>query len=339
MLTLGFDPSRRRSGLVALVLAIAACAPVDNPLLLPAADAAEAPKPPPVVHGAFVGDAPTKAKLREQIDAFEGLAGKRLGLVQLFIATKDGFPKAACDEIRAGGAVPMLAISLPGAKLHEILAGSHDGTLRAFAAGAADWPGPVLVRWGWEMNGDHSWSGKQNGGEQAGPATYRRAWAHVRQQMAGAKNLQWVWCPDAWGMGPHEPWNDAGNYYPGHEQVDWLGVDGYGWAVSSHNDPLAIFNDEKLAGSLLSRFQQTGKPIIIAETGADRTDPRGPVWTERLWEQIGRYPGVRAICWFNRDQDGAHWRLEPGSALALSYRKAVASDHVWGPPATWRLEL
>ena len=286
-----------------------------------------------VVHGAFVGDAPDRATLRRRITDFEALTGKNLGMVHLFVPITGGFPAAACDEIRAGGATPLVSVSFPGESLDPVLAGTYDADFQRFVAQAAAWRSPILLRWGWEMNGDHAWSGLRNGGADHGPARFLAAWRHLRALAVGATNLTWVWCPDAWGLGPDETWNDAGAYYPGTDQVDWLGADGYGWQVSSDNPPLEIFNGLRLAGNLLSRYQVAGKPFIVAETAADRSDPRGGAWTESLWRDLARVKGLRAICWFNRDQDGAAWALQPGDPVTEAYRAAVATPIVWGPPA------
>ncbi|MBC7546084.1 MAG: hypothetical protein H7338_25425 [Candidatus Sericytochromatia bacterium] len=289
--------------------------------------------PAAVAHGAFVGDAPDRKTIRRRIADFEGLVGKKLGIVHLFIPVAAGFPQAACDEIRAGGAMPLISIAFAGDKsLDPILDGTNDAAFRTFVTDAAAWGSPILLRWGWEMNGGHAWSGLRNGGADGGPARYVTAWKRLRALAGGLPNLTWVWCPDAWGLGPDEVWNDPGFYYPGSDQVDWLGVDGYGWRVSSDNLPLAIFNGVRLAGNLLSRFQQTGKPIIIAETAADRTDEQGAAWTASLWQDLARVKNLKAICWFNRDQDGSYWALEADKPVTASYRSGVAGPHIWAPP-------
>jgi hypothetical protein len=284
-----------------------------------------------VMHGAFVGDGPDRATLRQRISRFEELAGKKLAIVHLFIDGTGGFPTDACNEIRAGGAMPMLSVAFPGRSLEPLLAGRYDDDFRDFAAAAAAWGQPILLRWGWEMNAGHPWSGVRNGGADGGPARFVAAWRRLRQLAGGVSNLVWVWCPDAWGLGPHEAWNDPGAYYPGSAEVDWLGVDGYAWPVSSNHPPMAIFNDLTLAANLVSRYQDADKPIIIAETGADRDDPRGAEWTRQLWGDVGRLLGLKAICWFHRDQDGASWALEPGTAVTEAYRQGIQATNIWPP--------
>jgi hypothetical protein len=325
---------RRLLALLAALLTILACQsqPVPRSGLRISAAPADW-----VMHGAFVGDGPDRATLRKRIDRYEALTGKRLAIVHLFIDVTGGFPAAACDEIQAGGATPMLSIAFPGQSLDPILAGDEDSAFRDFATAAAAWGRPVLLRWGWEMNAGHPWSGVTNGGADGGPARYVAAWRRLRQLAAGATNLVWIWCPDAWGRGPHETWNDPGAYYPGAAEVDWLGIDGYAWPSSSQHPPLAIFNDQTLAANLLTRYQDTNKPIIIAETAADRDDPRGAAWTRQLWLDVGRLIGLRAICWFDRDQDGAHWALGPDTEVTQAYREGVQAPYVWPVSVDWSL--
>ncbi len=54
------------------------------------------------------------------------------------------------------------------------------------------------------------------------PASYRAAWAHVREIFAGLP-ASFVWAPTAAAFAS----DSADRFYPGDGQVDWVAADGY----------------------------------------------------------------------------------------------------------------
>lgn len=294
-----------------------------------------------IYHGAFAGDlgtTSTASQVNSVVGNFENLAGKKLALVNFFIGT-GAFPTSTVEAIRARGSLPMVSLSPGNYNLDQIAGGADDANYRRFAREAKAWGKPVLVRWGWEMTGSgYSWTGFQNGANaQSGPK-YVKAWRHMVDifRAEGASNVKFVWCIDAWGRGPGDGakgrWNYFGNYYPGDNYVDWVGADGYQWPSTNYNTFGAIFDDTALAANFLTTMknEHPTKPVIIGEMGVSTRDSRAAQWIADAYQSIRtKYTNVKAVTWFNKNQDGSDWALVSGSAQTNAYRQALShSDYL-----------
>jgi endoglucanase len=290
-----------------------------------------------IYHGAFAGDmgtSTTASQVDSIVGGFEALAGKHLGVVNFFVGNGT-FPTSAADRISTRGSLPMISLSPGSYNLTQIAGGSDDAAYHNFAKQAKAWGKPVLVRWGWEMNGNgYAWAGSTNGADTTAGPKYVNAWRHVVDifRAEGAGNVKFVWCIDAWGRGPADgakgKWNYFGNYYPGDNYVDWAGADGYQWPSSGYNTFGAIFDDPNLSASFLSTMknEHPTKPVIIGEMAASNTDTRAAGWIDDAYKSAAStYTNVKAMCWFNKDQDGSYWTLKSGSAQTNAYKTAVSS--------------
>jgi hypothetical protein len=289
--------------------------------------AGAAERPIGVWHGAYAGDLPAGDPLKP-VRAFEARTGKGLAIVHSFVALSDGFPRAACEAVHRHGSLPMISVSPGRWSIEAIASGEADADLRRFSVAAAAWGKPFLLRWAWEMNGKTiPWSGIRSGGPGLGPARYVAAWRrfHRLGRTAGMHGARWVWCVDAWGMGPHAGWNHWSSYWPGEAYVDWLGIDAYRWPNTPEH-PFVDLIDGPLAGDFLSRAPgRYGKPVMVGEWATSNRDPGSAPWIAAACEALSRHPAVGAICWFNRNQDGADWSLQDGSAATTAYRQAMAN--------------
>jgi hypothetical protein len=287
-----------------------------------------AERPVGVWHGAYAGDLPAGDPLRP-VRAFEAESGKGLAMVHFFVALSDGFPRAACEAIAKHGSLPMVSVSPGKWSLEDITSGKADADMRRFTSQAAAWGKPYMLRWAWEMNGKTiPWSGIRSGGPGLGPARYIAAWRrfHRTGLEAGMKQARWVWCVDAWGMGPHAGWNHWSSYWPGEAYVDWLGIDAYRWPKAPEH-PFMDLIDGPLAGDFLSQApKRYGKPVVVGEWGSSNRDDGSAAWIKASLAALSRHPAIGAICWFNRDQDGVDWALRKGTAATAAYRSAVASS-------------
>lgn len=286
-------------------------------------------------HGAFAGDllpSMPPSQVQRVIYDFEALAGKDLALVNFFIL-HGPFPHGVVAAIQQTGALPVVSLSAGPSNLAEIVAGRDDASYREFARGAKEYGEPLLIRWGWEMNGTHySWSGYRNGANHEAAQRFVQAWRHVVElfRREGADNVLWVWCVDAWGRGPSDgqpgKWNHFANYYPGDDVVDWVGADGYNWPNANYHTFSEIFDDPWLAAGCLSRLHQYGKPIMIGETASSNAHARSPEWIRDAFSTLTsvRYPHLKAMLWFNKNQDGADWQLKPWTPATEAYRTGVS---------------
>ncbi|GAB1640802.1 glycoside hydrolase family 26 protein [Krasilnikovia sp. MM14-A1259] len=207
----------------------------------------------------------------------------------------------------------VLMISWAGTKLSKINSGASDHHIAKMARLMAGMKRPILLRWGWEMNGNwFSWDGVHNGRK---PANFIKAWRRMHRifRQHGATNVAWVWAPN-WNSGPDVSWNKFTHYYPGDAYVDWVGVSGYNFSKES---PKTLFTP-------IVKAYGRRKPIILAETAAvehgRHTKAR---WIKSLSAYVAKTPSIGAVVWFDTDnQKGTKRNFRPdsdGEALA-AYR-------------------
>ncbi len=225
------------------------------------------------------------------------------------------FPKpwiAASAEL---GATTIVSLELyewgPGKKssyLPAILAGDYDGSFRKWAEGAQAYGGRVLLRFGYEFNGNwFSWS--------LDPPAFVAAWRRVHDifSAVGANNVEWVWAPNFESC-PNTPENDMHLYYPGDKFVDWVAVDGYNFG--DHHDEWhqwVSFDEvfDKVLTSLTNRYPD--KPMMLAEFGSAVGEPgQRAVWIRDAYASLQRRPQVKAVIWFDLDkrrEGEPDWRI------------------------------
>jgi hypothetical protein len=206
----------------------------------------------------------------------------------------------------------ILMISWNGTNYLPITDGSSDLAITTMATHLRDMKRPILLRWGWEMNGNwFAWDGTHNGKK---PSGYIAAWQRMHKifRAKGATNVAWVWGPN-WNSGPNVSWNHFQHYYPGDSFVDWVGVSGYNF---SGETPHTLF------APIVSAYGKR-KPIMLAETAAVKNTV---TWIKQLSSYVAATPSIGAVVWFDTDtQKGAKYNFRPDTdAATLAAYKAMA---------------
>jgi hypothetical protein len=217
----------------------------------------------------------------------------------------------------------ILMVSWHGAPYRRINDGSSDRLIASVAKKLAGMRRPVLLRWGWEMNGDwFEWDGSHNGQD---PGGYVTAWRRIHRifRENGATDIAWVWSPN-WNSAPDASWNRFQRYYPGDDYVDWVGVSGYDFYGES---PATLFS------AIVTAYGKR-KPIILSETAAvDLGAHTKARWIRKLAAWAAKAPSLGAVVWFDTDtQDGTDHNFRPDTdteALA-AYRAMVRGDRFSG---------
>jgi hypothetical protein len=245
------------------------------------------------------------------------------------------FPKRAVDAIAGIGATSVVSLELwtwhhgrgKVPFLPAINAGEYDDFLREWAVDAKRDGRRLLLRYGFEFNGDwFSWSGD--------PAAFVSAWRRAREifRKVGADNVEWVWAPNIVSV-PDRPENNMHLYYPGDEFVDWIGVDGYNFG--DHHDKWHVWQSfEQIYADVLPEFQKryADKPVLITEFGCAPGKPgQRRQWILDAYRTLERYPQVRAVIWFNYDktrEKEPNWRLDEADGSLKAFNETFAR-----PPA------
>jgi len=323
-------------------------------------------QPPPgkLYHGVFPGgssgmeDDITPAQVR----SYEQAAGTRVAWVSFSHNWYQGtaFPKQTAQWIHEMGAVPYIRLMLREEEeetpnrfsLEAVLDGAFDGDLRGWARQAAEFPGPLIVEFGTECNGDwFPWNGSHHGagrldgfGDPAkpdGPERFAATYRHIVDLMRaeGARNITWVFHVDSTDS-PEAAWNRFENYYPGDGYVDWVAVSAYGPQEPTEDEYETFREQMDGAYPRLERLAP-GKPVIVAEFGCTAGCPviSPEKWAGDALSDIlgGRWPRLIGFSWWDEqwenDDDPAHnsdMKIENTHALGAAFRKnlAAAGDRV-----------
>jgi mannan endo-1,4-beta-mannosidase len=226
-------------------------------------------------------------------------------------------PLPALAAARATGAVPMLTW-VPRDVLGPVALGEYDAVIRGYGQALASLTYPVLLRFGQEMN----LPGTSSFGS---PSAYIAAWRRIRNAFAeiGADNVSLVWCPYVLDRGTHrfEP------YYPGHDLVDVVALDGYNWGRRRWWHRYRSFDAIFGASYRALRRLAPDKPIILAELGCAEAGGDKAAWMrEAMLHAIPeRYPAVEAVVWFDHHRpDHTDWRVDSSPQALVAWRDIVA---------------
>ena len=196
------------------------------------------------------------------VNQYEEKIEKGFASVMWYVDWSSTFPMEDAQRVSDAGYMPHITWepwyfdNPEKIKLDNILSGEWDEYIKGWAADAASFGKPLLIRWGHEFNGNwYPWSVAQNG---ENPQQYINAYRRVHDAFvaAGADNVMWIWCANGNSV-PNEAWNVASKAYPGDDYVDWIGIDGYN------------FSGTDSFKTLFSKSYQTfvtgfSKPIMIA---------------------------------------------------------------------------
>lgn len=269
------------------------------------------------------------------LDQFGRDAGENAGIANAYVSfASPNFDAALVDRLRSRGALPMvtwlpclngdLGADQPDFSLRRLAGGSFDGSISRWAAGAAAWGKPMLLRFAPEMNGTWSpWSAGVNGNS---AADYVAAWRHVHDlfDQMGASNVSWVWSPNVLVAGSPP----LRSLYPGDRYVDWVGIDGYNWGSSQAWSRWQTF-DRVFGPTLRAVRQITRKPLMLSEVGSSELGGNKAAWMRDFFAALRRNPDILAFVWFNFDKE-TDWRVESSTASRRAFRAGVATARVRG---------
>jgi beta-mannanase len=298
--------------------------------------------PSTIALGAYISGAPDDPA---KIDQFTSLVGVAPATVMWYQDWAHPgireFSATKMNAVVARNAMPMVTwepwdytagVSQPAYALSNIIAGTYDAYISAWARAAAAWGKPMYLRFGHEMNGSwYPWCVGVNGNTAAQFVTvWRRLFDVFRQ--AGAANVRWVWSVNVVGPAIARvrgvTTNQFSPIYPGDAYVHWAGMEGYNWGTtqswSSWADLATVF------GATYSGLTSvTARPMMISETASTELGGDKAAWIKQglLNDVPQRFPRVRAINWFDENKE-TDWRVD-SSAAALAAYTAVAKSAIY----------
>lgn len=293
------------------------------------------------------------------IEDFEKMAGKHQAIIASSSFWGEGtFPMKNVQIISHHGAVPLIYWS-PWDRpykedrgpdrfsLENILSGTWDSYIDAWADQAKTFGKPLLVSWGLEMNGNwFPWSGyfygkaaasptangQSNIGE--GPHLFREAFRYVvnRVKSRGAANILWGFHANNLAI-PAEPWNSMAEYYPGADYVDWLGLSVYGKQLPG--EEWTSFHEAMNAAYMEICRLDPSKPVIVAEWGVGEYPRSGDksAWIREAFEAMkDEYRRVKAAVywnerWKNSDDTYSNLHIHSSPEALEAYRAGITNPY------------
>jgi beta-mannanase len=257
-------------------------------------------------------------ELSELPDFERSIGNHKPTILSVYEIWGSAVPSVSMASIASAGAVPMIDLSCGSDS--QVTNGTFDNYINTYANAMKSYGKPVFLRYAWEMNlrGSRTEVCQDNTKDYAG---YVSSWQHIYSifQKDGATNVAFVWCPSHL--------NDASQYYPGNQYVNWIGVDGYA------NDTTATANNQTFSGVFNSFYQQWSghnKPIIVGETGAQPGNQSNYL-AGMASSMASTYPNIKAVVYFDAGSDTGHttWALQnsPGDAGLTEYGNLLHSNY------------
>ena len=260
-------------------------------------------------------------------------------------AGKSYFPRATFDLIWQSGAVPCLtwepmtiqAGQETAVLARDILNGSYDDYLMAFARQSVRWPHPFIIRFAHEMNLDrYHWGTQKKDYGPETPAIYRKMFAYIVRffRICGADNVIWCFCPnvdsipDA-GKDPQNNWNTIEKYYPGDDIIDVFGLDGYNWFANGVADSGRSFKSIFERPVQCLKAMAPRKPLIVFETASPRSSGDRRPWLQDMLSSAQLW-NLKGVVWFQVKKE-MDWRLlegELGSVLGAPLPENRAQEWI-----------
>ncbi|MBI1920429.1 MAG: hypothetical protein HYS23_05020 [Geobacter sp.] len=211
----------------------------------------------------------------------------------------------------------------PDFSLQRILSGRYDDYILSFAQALKELPKPLLLRPMHEMNGNwYPWCGTVNNNR---VEDFITAWRHIRGlcRKAGDDGIKWVWSPYAHSV-PDSEENALESYFPGEEEIDRVGLDGYNWGTtrewSKWQEFGEIFGPAYDAVSTLSR-----KPVIIAETACAEEGGNKARWIAGMFSDLReRFRRVETVVWFDINKE-CDWRIVSSGRSQRAFAEAASA--------------
>ncbi len=191
-----------------------------------------------------------------------------------------------------------------------INSGQWDQKIRDLATEMHTYTAPVIFVPFSEMNGD--WTPTGQGLYENTPdkykMAYRKVWNIFHEPSVYNNKVKFAWVVN------NEPVDVIKDYFPGHDVVDYVGLDGFNWG-----DPWQSYSEAFNAS--LAELKKFNRPILITSF-ASAAGPKKAAWMHDAFSRIQTDPHIVGWIWFNfkKEQD---WRVESDLESLKAFKQAV----------------
>ncbi len=184
----------------------------------------------------------------------------------------------------------------PETLIADIASGRYDENMTAICNSLSQFKSPVTIRWAQEMedsSGQFIWANWE-------PKTYIDAYKHVvdvcravTDEVDGV-DFDYMWSP----LG----YEDMGEYFPGEDYVDVVGLSVFGLQAWEQD----ILGEEQSFSSILTpRYERALKydlPIVVAELGYVGDAAYVEKWDNDVRQDLEGFPELKAVIYFNQKE-------------------------------------
>jgi len=301
-----------------------------------------------IYYGAFPDLGDTEDQVSQaRIERFEVLGDKKL--IWVYFSNNWGkkieFPQEAVEIISRYGALPFIRM-MPWTEVEQdkqenqytldrIKNGDFDQDLRRWARQAKATKIPLLVDFAVEMNGEwFPWNAKWYGANIAGAHKFRDSYRHIidlfREEQV--ENITWFFHFDTQPW-PEAKWNQAKNYYPGDQYIDWLAISAYG-AQTAEYDQAKYLSDILAENWWRVKKVSENKPVALLEFAImEGSKIDKATWIKDAFETVQKekYSRIKAVswwseCWQNEDESWSDLRINSSQNSLEAYKKAIKDE-------------
>jgi len=234
--------------------------------------------------------------------------GRKLAIVRVYYVLGENFPRRIDSQLMASGSTLLVSLDTTpgGASYASIAAGHEDGTILPFlkavnAAAVRYHLGAIYMTFEHEANVFATHTGLGT------PAQFVQAWDHVHQLAVSAHldwqqggRMHWALILSHWAFSEGR----AGQYWPGLNEFDVLGTDGYntGDCQSGQVKNSSYVSPSWIFGPVLSFAQTHGAPpVFIAEWGSvEYPSPSvRPNFIHQMQSFVASNPEIHAAMYWN----------------------------------------
>jgi beta-mannanase len=232
---------------------------------------------------------------------------------------KAGTLTALCNVARTKHRWPVIAVEPwcdskltpdPANLLRDTISGKYDNAIRAICADLKAYNGPVIIRWGHEMEMTNNFS--RYPWATADYNAYKAAYIHTNTVFKlytyGMKQVYYVWSPGGNA--------NSNSYYPGDAYCDFVACSLYSWGAYNsqygYDGSFASFFNRKY-----NLLKIHAKPIMVVECGVANTDNQS-AWVKAAKSSFVKYPQLASVIYFNAVDSVTWWTGGPVPNWSIS---------------------
>lgn len=268
----------------------------------------------------------TKGAVEARVKAFTSGLGRQPDVVEYYNQFGTNFPRSVAYYLAQRHILSLIQINPRKASLAAIVAGKYDTYLRNYADQVRAFGARVAISFGHEMNGWwYPWSiQKKHTPAQVKtiPAAFVGAWQHIHDVFKAqrASNVIWVWTLSR--IGTFRGWAPIKAWWPGHQYVNWVGMDGY---FRRSDETFRYLFRRQLA--TVRKF--TADPVLITETAVDGTNPNAASQIQQLVAGVSDPANnLMGFIWFDVNALSA-WNIDHARAEIADIHQAMARYHYY----------